>query len=78
MSFEEKIERLEELNGKMKDGNLPLETAMKYFEEGMKLASGLEKELSKVERRIEILKNKPDTPEEKPVLELFPELSEEN
>lgn len=76
MSFEEKIERLEVLNEKMKDGNLPLETAMKYFEEGIKLASALEKELARVERKIEILRNRPDTPDEKPVLELFPELEE--
>lgn len=42
----------------------------------MKLAKQLEKELSKVERKVEVLVNEPDSPDEEPVLELFPELDE--
>ena len=49
---------------------------MQTFEEGMRLAKQLEKDLSKVERKVEILVNEPDEPDEEPVLELFPELSE--
>ena len=49
---------------------------MQTFEEGMRLAKQLEKDLSRVERKVEILVNEPDEPEEEPVLELFPELSE--
>lgn len=42
----------------------------------MRLAKQLEKELSKVERKVEILVNEPEEEGEEPVLELFPELGE--
>jgi len=42
----------------------------------MKLARQLEKELSRVERKVEVLVNEPDEPGEEPVLELFPELND--
>ncbi|MBN1685163.1 MAG: exodeoxyribonuclease VII small subunit [Spirochaetales bacterium] len=78
-SFEERLERLEELNGKIDAGNLPLEEAVALFEEGIALARGLEKELAKVERKIEILveNTKEGEEGEKPNLELFPEVGEE-
>ncbi|MDR1933545.1 MAG: exodeoxyribonuclease VII small subunit [Spirochaetales bacterium] len=76
-NFEEKLKRLEALASSMKDADLPLEEAMKKFEEGVKLARALEKDLSKIERRIEILVNSPETEDEKPALELFPELNDE-
>ena len=75
-SFEERLSRLEELNEKISEGNIPLEEAVTLFEEGIKLAKGLEKDLAKVERRIEILVNEPEGTEERPNLELFPELDE--
>ena len=37
MSFEEKLNRLEEINNNMKEGDVPIEKAMKLFEEGIKL-----------------------------------------
>ena len=77
-SFEERLGRLEELNSQIANGAIPLEQAVRLFEEGIKLARGLEKELSKVERRIELLVNKPEKIEEEPNLELFPELSGED
>ncbi|MBO7430514.1 MAG: exodeoxyribonuclease VII small subunit [Spirochaetia bacterium] len=77
MSFEDKLTRLEEINDNMKDGGIPIEKAMKLFEEGIKLASSLEKEIGKMERKVEILINKPDTPEEEPKLELFTDVDEE-
>lgn len=75
-NFEERMARLEELNENLRKGNLPLEEALALFEEGMKLARGLEKELSRIERRIEILVNEPEITSsgemtEKPNLELF-------
>jgi len=76
-SFEERLERLEELNEKIGSGELPLEEAVALFEEGIKLAKGLEKDLAKVERRIEILVNQPEQADDKPNLELFPDLAEE-
>ena len=78
MSFEDKLTRLEEINDNMKDGGIPIEKAMKLFEEGIKLASSLEKEIGKMERNVEILINKPDTPEEEPKLELFSDVDEDD
>jgi exodeoxyribonuclease VII small subunit len=75
-NFEDRMARLEELNENLRKGNLPLEESLALFEEGMKLAKGLEKELSRIERKIEILVNEPEISpsgeiEEKPNLELF-------
>ncbi len=70
-NFEERLTNLEELNEKMKTGNIALEEAVQIFEEGIKLAKGLEKDLSKVERKIEILVNKPEKDTDEPNLELF-------
>ena len=75
-TFEDRLARLENLSEKIRTGDLGLNEALSTFEEGMKLAKQLEKELSKVERKVEILVNEPDTPNEEPVLELFPELDE--
>ncbi|HDQ14507.1 MAG TPA: exodeoxyribonuclease VII small subunit [Sediminispirochaeta sp.] len=71
--FEERLSRLEELNDKMKSGDIPLDEAVGLFEEGIKLAKSLEKDLEKVERKIEILVNEPDTPQDDANLELFQE-----
>jgi len=76
-SFEERLDRLEELSEKLKEGNLPLEEAVSLFEEGMKLSKGLEKELSRIERKVEILINEPEKKDSEPTLELFPDLDQE-
>ena len=77
-SFEDRLTRLEELNEEITTGNIPLEEAVALFEEGIKLARGLEKELAKVERKIEILvdDSQESDPEGSPNLELFPELDD--
>ena len=75
-SFEERLQRLEELVSRIRDGDISLDEAVGAFEEGIKLAKTLEKDLSKVERRIEVLVNEPEGEDEKPTLELFPELEE--
>jgi exodeoxyribonuclease VII small subunit len=77
-SFEERLNRLENLSEKLREGKIPLEEAVSIFEEGMKLAKDLEKELSKIERKVEILVNEPEKrggsgSESEPLLELFPE-----
>lgn len=76
-AFEDRLRRLEELSSSMKEGDLPLEDAVKTFEEGVRLARGLEKDLSRIERRIEILINNPEAEDSKPELGLFPELNGE-
>jgi exodeoxyribonuclease VII small subunit len=76
-SFEERLSRLEALSEKLRSGNLPLEEAVSLFEEGMRLARELEKELGRIERKVEILINEPEKKGPHPVepeLKLFPEL----
>lgn len=71
-NFEERLIRLEELGARIRETDLPLDDALKAFEEGIKLARALEKDLDKIEGRIQILMNGADaTAEEKPELELF-------
>ena len=79
-SFEERLARLEQLSEKLKAGNIPLEEAVSVFEEGIRLARELQKELARIERKVEILLNEPARKESgavEPELGLFPEESEE-
>lgn len=76
-SFEERLARLEELSEQIREGDLPLEKAVALFEEGMKLSVGLEKELGRIERKVEILINNPAETGEEPAFELFPELGDD-
>ena len=59
-TFEERLERLEELGDEIRKNDIPLDDAIKAFEEGIKLARTLEKDLEKIESRIEILMNGAD------------------
>lgn len=71
-NFEERLIRLEELGSRIRESDLPLDDALKAFEEGIKLARSLEKDLDKIEGRVRILMNGADAPaDEKPELELF-------
>jgi len=69
--FEERLRRLEKLSDRIRDPELPLEEAVAVFEEGIKLSKGLERDLAKIESRVEILLNQPSVPEDKPELGLF-------
>lgn len=75
-SFEERLERLEQISAKIREGEVELEEAAKLFEEGVKLAQTLDKDLSSIDRKIEKLINEPTEEGEKPVLELFPDLDD--
>jgi len=76
--FEQRLQRLEKLAEKLRGGSIPLEEAIALFEEGMKLSKSLEKDLARVERRVEILTREPGgDSDQEPGLELFPELEEE-
>jgi exodeoxyribonuclease VII small subunit len=71
-NFEERLERLEKLGTEIRKSDMPLDEALKSFEEGIKLARSLEKDLEKVEGRIEILMNGPEAKAgENPELDLF-------
>ena len=71
-TFEERLERLEELGDEIRKNDIPLDDAIKAFEEGIKLARDLEKDLEKIESRIEILTSGVDAgSDEKAELGLF-------
>ncbi|MDR0451896.1 MAG: exodeoxyribonuclease VII small subunit [Treponema sp.] len=69
-NFEERLARLESLGEKIRKPELPLDDALKAFEEGIKLARSLEKDLEKVESRIDILMNGPEAKPESEEAEL--------
>lgn len=60
IGFEKRLERLEEISTIMEDDDTPIDKSMTLFQEGIKIASELQKELDKMERRIEILMNSPN------------------
>lgn len=73
-NFEEKLQRLEQIGSDIKRSDVTLEEALKYFQEGITLARGMEKELDKIEGKIQILMNQPDPTEKSspaPELDLF-------
>ena len=71
-NFEERLKKLENLGESIRSTDIPLEDSLKAFEEGIKLARALEKDLEKIESRIDILLNASDAKtEESPELELF-------
>ena len=73
-TFEERLERLEELGEEIKKSDISLDESIKAFEEGIILARVLEKDLDKIESRIEILMNGTGTDSgESPELGLFDE-----
>lgn len=53
--IEERLEQLEAIAEKLRTSDIPLDEAVKLFEEGMKLSKGLEKDLKKIETKIQIL-----------------------
>ncbi|TFG65249.1 MAG: exodeoxyribonuclease VII small subunit [Spirochaetales bacterium] len=73
-NFEERLERLETISDEINSGGATLDKALALFEEGIKLARGLEKDIGKIERKIEILINQPVEPDDKPNFELFDDL----
>lgn len=71
-NFEENLSRLEALTANIKRTDISLEEALKAFEEGIQLARGMEKEIDKIEGKIQQLMNQPDTDTaDTPELDLF-------
>lgn len=57
-TFEESLEKLEQITREMEDGDLSLESSLKKFDEGMRLAEFCAKKLDEAQKRIDILLNK--------------------
>lgn len=65
-SFERKLTTLETLVNKLEQGDLPLEQALKEFENGIKLARQCQKELRAAEQKVQILMQKTTNAEAQP------------
>lgn len=64
MDFEQKLARMEEISKVLSDPTTDLQKAVSLYEDGMKLANEVDAELSKIERRIEIVTSRPgESPE---------------
>jgi exodeoxyribonuclease VII small subunit len=57
-SFEESLEKLEQITSEMEHGDLSLEASLKKFDEGIRLADFCTKKLDEAQKRIDILINK--------------------
>ncbi|HON89467.1 MAG TPA: exodeoxyribonuclease VII small subunit [Spirochaetia bacterium] len=61
--IEERLEELESIADKLRNEDIPLDEAIKLFEEGMKLSKTLDRDLRKIETKVQILMNESDNPE---------------
>ena len=55
ITFEQSMKRLEQIVQELESGDLPLEEAMKKFEEGIKLSSLCSEKLDETEKKITLL-----------------------
>lgn len=55
MDFEKRLNRLEEIVGKMETGELALEESLKLFEEGVKLSRECNTQLTEAEQKVKLL-----------------------
>ena len=55
INLEKSLAQLEDLVEELESGDLPLETAMKKFEEGIKLTRGCQAALKDAEQKVQIL-----------------------
>ena len=53
--FEDCLQRLENIVDELEKGNVPLEQALKLFEEGLELSTSCRRELEDAEGKVEIL-----------------------
>ena len=65
MSFEESIDRLQEIVSALERGDAPLADSLKLFEEGTKLVSSCSKMLDKAEQQVvQLVKSADGSPRE--------------
>lgn len=60
LTFEEQLEKVEELIGQMEDGSMPLDATLKQYEEGMAMIAAMEKELKSAVQRLTVLRKGAD------------------
>lgn len=54
-TFEESLEKLETIVDQLESGDVPLETAIQLFQDGMQLSKTCHEKLQKVEKQIHLL-----------------------
>jgi len=69
-TFEERLLQVEALIGEMESGALPLEDALKRYEEGMQALAALEKELQSAQQKLTVLRRAADGSDEEVPLEV--------
>ncbi|WP_181350058.1 exodeoxyribonuclease VII small subunit [Thalassobacillus sp. CUG 92003] len=57
LSFEQAMKQLEELVEKLEEGDVPLEQAIQYYQEGMKLSKLCSDKLGRVEEQMQQIVN---------------------
>ncbi|MFC1837098.1 exodeoxyribonuclease VII small subunit [Thermodesulfobacteriota bacterium] len=60
-SFEDALEKLEDITRELEEGDLSLEDSLKYFDEGVKLAEYCNSKLNDAQKKVEILLKKDDS-----------------
>lgn len=64
-SFEERLQAVQEIIGRIEGGTIPLEESVQQYEEGMKQLNALDEELNSISRRLTVLQTGKDgQPEE--------------
>ncbi len=66
-TFEQNLDRLEAIVKRLEESELPLEEALKLFEEGTALSEGCRKQLEEAEHRVEILSKRAGSVVAKPM-----------
>ena len=57
-SFENNLEKLEQITSELESGDLSLDLSLKKFDEGMKLAESCNQKLDEAQKKIDILLKK--------------------
>lgn len=60
LKFEKAMEKLEKIVEDLETGNIPLEEALKKYEEGVRLSNACQKKLKDAEKKIEVLSRNRD------------------
>jgi exodeoxyribonuclease VII small subunit len=60
-TFEDALEKLEQITKELEEGDLSLEKSLQHFDEGVKLAEYCSSKLNDAQKKVEILLKKNDT-----------------
>ena len=60
-TFEDALDKLEDITKDLESGELSLEESLKHFEDGIKLAEYCNQKLNDAQKKVEILLKKDDT-----------------